>query len=198
MASLMMNDILTSVSVNQLTNRIIYRHLLVLREPKVVSDHINIDFSKTWKCLHDHTPSDNRDLMLRLIHDKIPVPERLCRVGVRANSSCDFCPGQKVADTVHFFCSCIRVQKVWLWIRKKMAKICQSVVKCSDWELLHLYIPRSMKQNCIVWLISNYTVYAWKWFLTKEAELDLKKFHGFLTFKYKENGQTLNSIGQVL
>ena len=133
--------------------------------------------------------------MLRLLHNKLPVPERLCRVGVMTNSVCVFCPGQEVADTVHVLSSCVRVRICWSWLRGKVAGICQSLRQCSDWDLLHLSLPKSMKQKGITWLISNYVSYAWKHYSTKQGEMNLEKLFGFLTFKYKEGQHDFNSIG---
>ena len=194
LATLMIEDVLTALTATVLTNRVIYRNMLKLEKPKVERDFPNVNFTKIWKLWQEYVPAENIDIMLKLLHNKLPVPERLRRVGVMANSLCVFCPGQD-ADIVHVLTSCLRVKICWTWLRRKVAGICQSLSQYSDWDLLHLNLPNSMRQKGIVWLISHYISYAWKHYSTAQGEMNLGQFFGFLTFKYKESQFNFDSIG---
>ena len=80
-------------------------------------------------------------------------------------------------------------------MRQKMSQVCQVIGQWSDWDLLHLSIPNSENQKCITWLISQYVDYAWRKFSISDSGLNINKFYGFLTFKYKESGYMWDSIG---
>ena len=173
LATLMIDEVLTHSTALELTNRKIYSSFLKLEEPKIVKDFPNVDYTKIWKLLHEYVPSEHVDIMLRLLHDKLPVPERLFRIGVMANPYCLSCPGQQIADKVHVLTHCLRIRRCWSWLRAKIAGISQGMHQCSDWDLLHIRLPNSMTQR----------------------EICLEKLFGFLTFKYREFQFDFTSIG---
>ena len=191
----MVNEVLTSVSSATLTNRLIYRSLCAFPEPKIIQENANIDFAVVWRRLYGPAvPYGNRDILLRLIHNKLPVQERLCRIGLSNDPFCLFCTGQIVADRVHFFCGCVRVHVCWSWLRLLVTQQCQTMSQSSDWELLNLAYPNNTHANEISWLLSHYVEYAWNHFLHNDTELDRKKLFGFLSFKYKCSSTDIGNI----
>ena len=188
-ASLMLSDTLSILTVKTVTNRILYRSLLSSTVPKIVDTNPGYDYLKAWKRLHELVPVENQEVMLKLIHNKLPVPERLHRIGVRNDPVCSFCPGQEVADVVHFMCTCTKSIRTWTWLRSKMKDVCFSVSRLSNWEILNLFLPVSSHshETELVWLISHYVANCWN-LLRSEKQLNLEEFYGFLTFKYKESG----------
>ena len=136
-----------------------------------------------------------RDILLLLLHNKLPIPERLCRTGFRVDPFCSFCPGNTSADLVHFFCHCLRSSNCWLWMRSKIENMCPILKSKSDWQLLNLDFPTISQDDQISWLISEFVSFAWTE-LQKNQNVNMKieKFFGYLTFKYRV-GQP--SIGKV-
>ena len=78
----MVKDLLTSSST-ALANKLIYSNLVSLLEPKIALDNDRVIYTSVWKRLHSPAvPFGNRDVMLRLVHNKLPVQERLYRIGI--------------------------------------------------------------------------------------------------------------------
>ena len=150
------------------------------------------DYKLIWKRLESpFIGAEVRDAMFLLIHDKLPVPERLFRIGVRLDPYCLHCPGAEVADVEHFFCSCVRTRQCWSWTRLKILGLCEQRLGCSNWELLNFVLPKTKYEPGIVWLISSYVGYVWEQCYVRESGVVLEKFFGFLTFKYENSDVSL-------
>ena len=54
-----------------------------------------------------------------------------------------------------------------------------------DWELVNLLFLKSSRDAEITWMISSYVYYVWEMLHVKKQEVELGKFFGYLTFKYK-------------
>ena len=139
--------------------------------------------------------NEARDIMFLLIHNKLPVPERLFRIGVRSDPYCSHCPDAVIADNEHFFCICERSKLGWAWLRLKIGKLCQQGSNPLNWELLNLFLPNTQFEREILWLISNYISYVWEQCYLKNRHVKVEKLFGFLTFKYRVSGL---SFGQNL
>ena len=124
-------------------------------------------------------------MMFLLIHNKLPVSERLFRIGTRTDPYCSHCPDAVVADIEHFFCDCERTKECWAWTRLKLSRWCQQDLGASNWELLNLLTPYPQFEQEILWLMSNYVFYVWKQCQIKNRTVIVEKFFGFLSFKYK-------------
>ena len=85
-----------------------------------------------------------RNVLYLRIHNKLPVRERLVRIGVAINSYCDVCPGAEICDISHYFCSCVRMAAVWQEVRAFLVGMVGGRSQlCSDLELLMLQFPKS-------------------------------------------------------
>ena len=186
MASIMLSGTLSTETVKTLTNRIIYRSFMSCTVPHIVNTNPGYDYLKVWRRLHELVPVENREIMFKLLHNKLPVPERLHRIGVRNDPYCLSCPGQEISDIVHYLCTCTKVSRTWTWLRLKMRDMCWAVSRLPDWELLNLFLPVSCKSHeaQFVWLISHYVAICWD-SLRSEKEVKSEEFFGFLTYKYK-------------
>ena len=92
----------------------IYKEFSSFPTPKIANGSA-VDYKLVWKKLQ--SPKiiyEARDVMFLLLHNKLPGPERLFRIGVRLDPYCLHCPGAEVADLEHFFCSCVRIRQVGL------------------------------------------------------------------------------------
>ena len=94
-----------------------------------------------------------RDVLYILVHNKLPVRERMFRIGLSVDPYCDQCPGGAVCDLEHFFCSCLRVANVWGWVRRSLVSMLGgSSNQCSNWELINFLFPKSGFEDQCVWL----------------------------------------------
>ena len=154
-----------------------------------------MDYKLVWRRLQSFVlQPEARDVLFLLIHNKLPVPERLFRISARQDPYCLLCPGAEIADVEHFFCSCRRTSQCWSWVRLKILGLCDQGIISSNWELLNLFLPRSQFEQEIVWLIGSYVDYVWTKVLIGDSELKIEKFFGFLKFKYKKSGSSLGQI----
>ena len=184
-ALVMMSETLNATTVNNITNKVIYKDLASFPTPKVELD-ANCDFKENWKRLQCLViDSEARDIMFLLIHNKLPVPERLFRIGVRVDPYCPYCPDAMIADIEHFFCNCERSKLGWAWTRLKIVTLCQQGSSPLNWDLLNLFLPKTRFEQEILWLISNYISYVWKQCYLKNRHVKVEKLFGFLTFKYR-------------
>merc|ERR1712240_279544 len=188
MALVMMSETLNASTINNITNKVIYKDLASFPTPKVELE-ANCDYKVIWKRLRCLViDSEARDILFLLIHNKLPVPERLFRVGVRSDPYCPYCPNAVIADIEHFYCNCERSKLGWAWIRLKIGKLCQQGSNPLNWELLNLFLPNTQFEREILWLISSYIGYVWKQCYMKNRHVEVEKLFGFLTFKYRASG----------
>ena len=185
LASLMISELLSSSTLATVTNKLVYKDLASFKTQKVVSESV-LDYKLVWKRLHSPLVYPGaRDVMFLLIHNKLPVPERLFRIGVKQDPYCSLCPWAEIADIEHFFCDCERTRQCWSWIGINILGLCDQGLQSSNWELLNLFLPRTQFEQEIVWLVINYVRYVWTNFVVEDSAVKLEKFFGFLTFKYK-------------
>ena len=192
-------DLLSATSLGSITNKAIYQGITSFPQPKVERESV-VNYKQVWKRLHNPivTPQA-RDVQFLLIHNKLPVPDRLFRIGLNIDPYCSFCRGGVFGDVEHFFCSCSRVEQVWSWIRARILGLLGGQgAQISNWELINLFLPTCARETEIVWLISNYVHRVWEDLYIRNNEIKLDKFFGFLTFKYKvdqlSSGITLRQI----
>ena len=112
LASLMVSDVLTPESLNKLNNRQIYKSFSDFDIPKIVREApSNADYDLAWKRLHSpYVRMDSRDIMYMLLHNKVPTPERLIRIGMKNDPYCLHCQKALVCDIEHLFCCCVRTE----------------------------------------------------------------------------------------
>ena len=187
LADLMVSDVLNERTISSITNKVIYRELLVdLPLPKVIRESSK-DYKKVWNRLHKKIlDSKSKEVMLLLIHNKLPVPERLHHINVKADPYCEACDGNQTADIIHCFSACCRTADLWTWVRTKCTSFSQNLAPVSDWDLLNLLFCEIRLDTEVVWIISNYVWYVWDSFMVHGTNISLDKFFGYLTFKYRE------------
>ena len=146
------------------------------------------DYGTAWKRLHSPVVDDKaRDVLFLLLHNKLPVRERLFRIGLKHDPYCSRCAGAEVNDIVHFFCACEAVCNTWSWLKRQVVQLGRLGASVDDWDIVNLLFLNSSKDSEIVWLVSSYVLYVWETVHVKKLEVKLEKFFGYLTFKYKMN-----------
>ena len=183
-ADIMVSGFLTTDSLPRITNKLIYRESSDFPTVKVVLDNPNVNYGTVWRRLQFwDCYSEEYERLFLLIHNKLSVPERLCRIGVWQDPYCQLCPGQNVSDILHFFTSCSRTREVWKWMKLKLSRLCD-VNLSTDWDFLNLNFTRTGKENTVVWLLGTYVNYVWTCY--EETLVDFDRFFGYLTFKYRQ------------
>ena len=148
----------------------------------------SLEYGIVWARLHGPVVcARSRDVMYLLLHNKLPVPERLFRIRLRNDPYCQTCIGAEVADVEHFFCVCEKVRRVWEWVKNEVMKHMGQQQDVTDWELLNMFLPSSAYDQENVWLISSYVLFLWENICVRGAEVKLEQFFGFLTYKYREH-----------
>ena len=120
-----------------------------------------VSFRVVWRRLGSHvTCSAVRDVFFLLIHKKLPVRERLFRIGFNVCPYCRACTGGIFCDIAHYYSG---MAPVWGWVRARLIDILvRGSAQCSDWELVNLLFPGSAGENEAVWLVGTYVAWVWK------------------------------------
>ena len=195
LSDIMISDLLSTETFLNITNRMIYKDLSDFPITKVEQENVGVNFAVVWKRLHSGIFSlEESECQFLLIHNKLPVPERLHRVGLKDDPHCLWCPGNILGDIPHYFCSCLKTKILWTWLKSIILKK-GNFRSVSDLDLLRLSFPQRAQEKAITWLIGSYTWYAWQNARGDTGdELKLEKFFGFLSFKYKDVKSIVGAI----
>ena len=181
-------DLVTTENWKTVTNRVIYlEHAEAFPVPKVEIE-AGVSYKAVWQRLSSPVlTAPARDVLFLLLHNKLPVKERMFRIGLAVDPYCDFCPGAVICDVVHYFCTCLRVSQVWGWLRARLVGMLgDNSGQCSDWELLNLFHPSSNSEKESIWLIGTYVARVWEeTFVRGGTMVKGEQFFGFMRFKYK-------------
>ena len=137
-------ELFTSSNWKGLINRTVYQHHVSLLEaPKVELEH-GSSMSRAWKRLFlPSLSAESQEILYLMLHNKLPVKERLHRIGVARDPYCDQCLADgavnPICDTEHFFCLCIKVAESWRGIKEIICNLLQE--KPNDADLLTLIFP---------------------------------------------------------
>ena len=88
----------------------------------------------------------------------------------------------------------VRIRRVWLWLLSKLNELSEELHQCSNWTILNLAFNAKDSENEVVWLLCQFVYYTWNHFASKETELQLEKFFGFLSWKYKSRNGSIGNI----
>ena len=81
---MMVREILTAETVRNLTNKVVYRELTSSFPPPKVELESDRDYRVAWRRLHSTVVDIKaRDIMFLLLHNKLPVMERLFRIRLK-------------------------------------------------------------------------------------------------------------------
>ena len=189
LADMLATDILTADTLKTLTNKAVYAEMTSSLPPPKVARESNREYGNVWTRLHNPVVEVRaRDVLYLLVHNKLPVPERLFRIRLKPDPYCQFCESAEIADVEHLCCLCEKTSMAWAWVRGKLVGIGgQQQQNLDDWDLLNLFFISCDYDKEIVWLISSYVLYVWENVFVRGAEVKLEKFFGFLTYKYREH-----------
>ena len=90
LTGIMISEVLSASTVSSLTNKMIYLDMASFPLPKVVRDAA-VDYGPVWRRIHSPVVhAEARDLLYLLVHNKLPVPERLFIIGLRLDPYCQY------------------------------------------------------------------------------------------------------------
>lgn len=188
LANLMIGETLTTAKVKTLTNKDVYADMTSSFPPPKVVRESCLDYQSVWARLHSSVVDARaRETLFLLLHNKLPVPERLFRIKLRNDPYRLTSEAAEVADVEHFFCGCSLVSRTWSWLRSKVLEYAGCSHNILDWDILNLFVPDSEFDMEVVWLVSSYVLFVWENIFVRDAEVKLERFFGYLTYKYKEH-----------
>ena len=169
-----------------ITNKKIYLNYAETFPVPKVEIEAGVSYQRVWRRLASPVLfTVARDTLFLLVHNKLPVKERLFRIGVKVDPYCEVCPGGVICDVEHYFCSCSKVSHVWGWVRARLVDVLGNN-SVSNWELINLLLPASSNHNEAVWLLGSYVSRTWEdTFVRGGAWLRSEQFFWFLRFKYR-------------
>ena len=130
-------------------------------------------------------------MMYLIVHDKLPITERLFRIGLAADPYCPACldtMGAIQADLSHFFCECSKVVEVWNEFRAILESLQPSLIVVSNDDIIRLKFNNSSLDTEITWLLGTYLNEVWKHIHVKKSLMIKKeRFFGWLKFKFKHD-----------
>ena len=191
------SDIINQSNWKALTSKIIYVQLLKTKPVPKVEQEAGISYKDVWKRVSSSVLSATaRDSLYLLIHNKLPVKERLFRIGLLVDPYCEVCLSAEICDIEHYFCLCPRVVHVWQGVRNLLEEVLGG--NCSDLDLVNLRFLGAVRERQGVWLIGTFVSWVWeKVFVRGAPELKKEEFFGFLKFKYKMAQELGISIGII-
>ena len=173
------------------TNKIIYHGFskdFVVPKVEVES---GMSYKEVWKRLCSPSlASVCKEILFLLVHNKLPVKERIFRIRLAADPYCEHCfdiVGAVICDVEHFFCTCSKVAETWGRLKEILVNMLDvEVTDISDVKLINLCLPNNRRSNEVVWLLGTYVGEVWRSIFVKGApELNDAQFFGFLKFKFK-------------
>ena len=189
----------------RLTNKAIYLKFIVTFPSPRVELNAGYSFSRVWWRLNSPVLNTScKGVLYLLIHNKLPVKERLFRLRMAPDPYCEDCydyVGAVTGDIAHCFAACRKVASIWSKVRRIVTSLLgpiSNAVPCIN--LLSLQFPGGEKHDEAVWIIGQYVSVVWESLVSKERSvISEEKFFGHLKFKYRldQCGARL-PLGQIL
>ena len=116
LASAIVTGFLEPHNLKDITNKKLYTYFSNFPLPKVVRDAPSkVDFRSVWERLYSGVLNmEERQICYLLIHNKLPIQERLFRISINNDPYCTVCLEAVVADREHTFCDCLMVHGAWI------------------------------------------------------------------------------------
>ena len=187
------SDVVSATNWNLVLNKGIYRSFQSSFPATKIEQEAGSSMSSVWKKLNlPLFPSETREVLYLLIHNKLPTTERLFRVNLALDPYCDFCistSGAEICDRFHFFCACQRVHEAWTQVKNILLPLVSlNPGSISDHDLLTLDFSCGEADIVSVWLVARYVEFTWKHFNSNGAlYLKTDELFGYLKFKYKSD-----------
>ena len=182
-----LSDQVTAGNWKTVTNKTIYLGFSGGFPVPKVEVEAGMSYALVWRSLSSPClTSVSKEIYFLLIHNKLPVKERLFRIRLSVDPYCQHCidlSGAVICDLEHYFCVCSRVSHVWKRLKLMIVNLLSvGIQDLSDWKLINLQLPRSRNRNEVIWLLGIYVTEVWA---RGAPELGEDQFFGFLKYKYR-------------
>ena len=179
------DGVISALDWEKVTNQMLYK----VKQGNFNRTKVEVDagksYARVWTMLSSPVlSSPMKDIVYLLVHNKLPVRERLFRIGISNDPYCLTCPDAPVCDMLHFFCSCVKVSALWSWIKTIVSELLEEVLL--DTTLINFFIPKCNKEKEVAWLLGSYIEKVWNdvtYQGMNAAKID--EFFGYLKFKYR-------------
>ena len=187
LADMMISDFLNETSIRKICNKLIYRELMSDMVPPKIVRESDLEYDKVWTRLHSIMIKDKaREIIYLIVHNKLPVAERMFRIKLRQDPYCIVCVGAEIADIEHYFCRCCKVECLWQWLRSKVNLVDVRLNTVLDKDLVNLCFGKTDYEKEVTWLIGHYVKFVWDRIYVREAQASLDTLIGYLKFKYRD------------
>ena len=144
--------------------------------------------TRIWKLISSPLLSDTaHEIVYMVVHNKLPVKERLFRIGMASDPYCNLCPDAEICDLEHFYCTCMQVCDIWSFLYNVISHLLGENVPNTD--LIKFRVPSSSFDKEITWLLGTYLEKVWRDVVQKGRGIHADEFFGFLKFKYRVDQQ---------
>jgi len=175
------DGLITVNGLKCLTNKQIYHHHTSSLPVCKIEQESGVSYQRIWSLINlPILRSEERQVSYLLVHNKLPIQERLFRIGLRNDPYCQLCDVASICDTEHYFTSCTRVVSVWQCIREGLINM---VGDFTDRELLNFMWSSSAQDKEAVWLLGSFI--ARVWFDDSLHPIKREEMFGYLKFKFK-------------
>ena len=175
----------------QVTNKMLYHvEAQNFQATKVETDTGVLNgYSAAWVRINLHLlRSVEKETLFLLVHNKLPLRERIFRIGLAADPYCVHCDDAIICDAEHFFCSCSRVEEVWQPLKHIILRMV-GIGNVSNSDLIKFLYPSCNQENEVIWLVANYVFKVWDINHKSSKYLVKEQFFGYLKFKFKQDQQ---------
>ena len=111
------SEAFTTLNWNKVTNKQLYKHRTASFPSSKVEEDAGVSFKEIWRKFNLPVISSTaREVLYLAAHNKVPVSERLFRIGLQSDPYCLSClevRGALFGDTELFFCTCKNVESTW-------------------------------------------------------------------------------------
>jgi hypothetical protein len=182
-------------------------HILLQETAEMADMHItrlwsNTDRENTWKILHTApVPETTKGIWYRIIHDIIPMNERLHKTGLSKMDRCRQC--NEKATLQHRLIECGEGERLWGWTRRKIAEILRMDPRYipTEWILrpyFSLWLPQ--RHRAVLWLLAQLVQYRGqqKRELTQHDHMDFLKRMNWKIYQQKTRRERVGNYLSVI
>ena len=190
-AEAMISEVLSSESWRKVSNRDVYKSYTKTFPATKVELDLGEPMDNVWKKLCSPAlEASTREILFLIIHNKLPIKERMFRVQITNDPYCDTCmnvSGCFIGDREHVFCLCGNISELWTEIRSLVDPLLAR--SCSNLDLLTLNFSSVYFETEVTWLIGAYVAELWSRVENNGKVWGRDELFGFLTFKFKNDQQ---------
>ena len=189
-ADALISETITPLTWKSATNKSIYHSHSKHFQLTKIEQESEASMNQVWKkILSPSLSAEVRETLYLLIHNKLPIKERMFHINLANDPYCNWCladtPGE-ICDRFHMFSSCVKIKETWEDIKLLIDPLLPQKNVGSNLLLL-LDFNAGKYEAEISWLLGNYVREIWTTFVKKRRAIRRAELFGFLKFKFKSD-----------